>query len=606
MKTNILDLIDFEKVNTLLEGFNKSTGFVTAILDLKGNVLSKSGWRQICTEFHRVHPETSKKCTVSDTELAGKLAEGEKYHFYKCLNGLVDVAVPIVIKGEHIANLFSGQLFFEEPDRQFFKKQAVKYRFNEKIYIKALDNVPVVSQEKVKTAMDFLLNMTHLISEMTLQKMEQMELNEAIRKSEERWQFAIEGNGDGLWDWNLQTNEVFFSKQWKAMLGYDDIEIKDNFDEWGKRVHPEDLASAIEAIESYLNNDTDFFSIEHRLQCKNESYKWIVSRGKIIARTKEGKPLRFIGTHTDITGRKQAEEALKLSEEKFSKAFHNSPDIIMLTSIPDGRVIEVNNTMEKLSGFSHDEIIGKATSELQIWANPEDRERYFEILKRNNQVRDMEVGFRIKSGEIKNVIISGEIIQLQDGEYILAVIHDITERKKVDEALHKSEQEFRSLAESMPQIVWATRADGWNIYFNQQWIDYTGLTLEESSGHGWNKPFHPDDQQSAWDAWQNAVNNSGIYSLEVRLRRYDGEYRWWLVRGVPLINEEGEILKWFGTFTDIEDIKKAEEQNQKQLSELKRYNATMVDREIKMIQLKQEINDYCRQLNLPEKYSIPT
>ena len=128
------------------------------------------------------------------------------------------------------------------------------------------------------------------------------------------------------------------------------------------------------------------------------------------------------------------------------------------------------------------------------------------------------------------------------------------------EALSTSEKEFRSLAESMPQIVWITRADGWNIYFNQQWVDYTGLTLEESYGHGWNKPFHPDDQQRAWDAWQNAVTNNGTYSLECRLRAADGTYRWWLVRGVPVVNEKGEITKWFGTCTDIEEFKRVEAQ----------------------------------------------
>jgi len=155
MKTIILEQIDFEKVNALLEGFNKSTGFVTAILDLDGNVLSKSGWRQICTEFHRVNPETSKRCTISDTVLAGKIAAGEKYHFYKCLNGLVDVAVPIVIRGEHIANLFSGQFFFEEPDSNFFDKQAQKYGFDKSVYLKALGDVPVVSEEKVKQQWGF-------------------------------------------------------------------------------------------------------------------------------------------------------------------------------------------------------------------------------------------------------------------------------------------------------------------------------------------------------------------------------------------------------------------------------------------------------------------
>ncbi len=96
MKTKNLAYLDFERVNTLLEGFNKSTGFVTAIVDPEGNVLSKSGWRNICTEFHRIHPETAARCTLSDTMLAHEMNEGERYRAYTCLNGLVDVAMPIV------------------------------------------------------------------------------------------------------------------------------------------------------------------------------------------------------------------------------------------------------------------------------------------------------------------------------------------------------------------------------------------------------------------------------------------------------------------------------------------------------------------------------
>lgn len=198
MKTKILELIDFEKVNTLLEGFNQSTGFVTAILDLEGNVLSKSGWRQICTEFHRVHSETSKRCTISDTVLASEMGKGEKYHFYKCLNGLVDVAVPIIIKGEHIANLFSGQFFFEQPDYSFFQKQAAEFDFNEAVYLKALGDVPIISQDKVKTVMDFLLNMTQLISDMTFQRLELIELNESLRESEETYRMLFESINDSI------------------------------------------------------------------------------------------------------------------------------------------------------------------------------------------------------------------------------------------------------------------------------------------------------------------------------------------------------------------------------------------------------------------------
>jgi PAS domain S-box-containing protein len=198
MKTKILEYIDFEKVNTLLEGFNQSTGFVTAILDLDGNILSKSGWRQICTEFHRVNFETSQRCRISDTILAGKLAEGEKYHFYKCLNGLVDIAVPIIIRGEHIANLFSGQFFFEEPDSSFFQKQAAEFDFNESVYMKALGDVPVIPEEKVKTVMEFLLSMTYLISDMTFQRLELMELNEALRINEERYRLVQENSMDAI------------------------------------------------------------------------------------------------------------------------------------------------------------------------------------------------------------------------------------------------------------------------------------------------------------------------------------------------------------------------------------------------------------------------
>jgi PAS domain S-box-containing protein len=141
---------------------------------------------------------------------------------------------------------------------------------------------------------------------------------------------------------------------------------------------------------------------------------------------------------------------------------------------------------------------------------------------------------------------------------VVIVIRDITERRRAAEALQTSLEEFRTLAEAMPQIVWITGADGGNLYFNQHWVDYTGLTLEESLGHGWNKPFHPDDQQRAWHAWQHATATVGTYVLECRMRRADGEFRWWLIRGVPLRDTTGRVLKWFGTCTDIHDLKLAE------------------------------------------------
>jgi diguanylate cyclase (GGDEF)-like protein/PAS domain S-box-containing protein len=143
-------------------------------------------------------------------------------------------------------------------------------------------------------------------------------------------------------------------------------------------------------------------------------------------------------------------------------------------------------------------------------------------------------------------------------QHILGLGLDMTERWQAAEALRQSEERFRTLAETVPQIVWMTRADGWCIYFNQRWVDYTGRSLEESYGHGWTIPFHPDDRRRAWDAWQLAVQTDGVYALECRLRRADGVYRWWLIRGVSLHDAKGQVVNWFGTCTDITAIKEHE------------------------------------------------
>ncbi len=122
--------------------------------------------------------------------------------------------------------------------------------------------------------------------------------------------------------------------------------------------------------------------------------------------------------------------------------------------------------------------------------------------------------------------------------------------------------DFATLADFVPQLVWMCMPDGLNIYFNRRWVDYTGLTLEESYGRGWNTPFHPDDKQLAWDAWNRAVQSGGEYrySVECRLRAADGSYRRFLIRGEPMCNTSGGILRWLGTCTDVEGLRQESEQ----------------------------------------------
>lgn len=145
---------------------------------------------------------------------------------------------------------------------------------------------------------------------------ERIKAEETLRKSEQRWQFALEGSGDGVWDWNALTNEVYFSKQWKAMLGYSGSEVGTNLDEWEKRVHPDDLAGCVSDLQKHFSGETEIYVNEHRMLCKDGSYKWILDRGKVVEWTEDGKPGRVIGTHSDITPRKMLEEHLRQAIEK--------------------------------------------------------------------------------------------------------------------------------------------------------------------------------------------------------------------------------------------------------------------------------------------------
>ena len=133
------------------------------------------------------------------------------------------------------------------------------------------------------------------------------------------------------------------------------------------------------------------------------------------------------------------------------------------------------------------------------------------------------------------------------------------QRLKAEAELRQSEQQFHTLAELVPQLVWICSPDGSNIYCNQRWVSYTGMAPGENTGGDWEFPFHPDDRHPAWTTWNHRSGDIGSHRMECRLRAKDGSYRWFLADRAPLVDDEGNILKWFGTFTDIEDLKRAEE-----------------------------------------------
>ncbi|MBI5142658.1 MAG: PocR ligand-binding domain-containing protein [Nitrospirae bacterium] len=180
-----VELVDINELRELCESFTAFTDAVTAILDLEGNILVATGWQDICTRFHRVNPQTACRCTESDTVLAGQLKKGETYNVYKCKNGLVDVAVPIIVGGEHIANFFTGQFFFQSPNEEPFVVQAEEFGFDKRSYLDALHKVPVFSEQQVRIMMEFFTRLARIIGEMGLAGKRLEESNRELRKYHE-------------------------------------------------------------------------------------------------------------------------------------------------------------------------------------------------------------------------------------------------------------------------------------------------------------------------------------------------------------------------------------------------------------------------------------
>jgi PAS domain S-box-containing protein len=258
--------------------------------------------------------------------------------------------------------------------------------------------------------------------------------NAELRESEFRWKFAIEGSGDGVWDWNLQTDRAAYSSRWKEMLGYSDVDILPTNHEWVSRIHPEDQAYVAGAIQAYLEGKTEIYVVEYRLRCKDESYKWILGRGMVVSRSEDGKPLRMIGTHTDITERKQAEEALRESELRFSLFMENLPACAYIKD-EQGRHIFVNAALTTQTMTTVGSLLGKANGDLwpkDIAAKLDSADAAV-ITSRSPLTIEEDV---LMNNAVRTYLTTKFSIERANGETFLAgVSFDITERKQAEAEL---------------------------------------------------------------------------------------------------------------------------------------------------------------------------
>jgi len=310
------DIIDAPDIQLLIDSFYELVPVPMAMIDINGKVLVGAGWQDICTKFHRVHPETSRYCIESDTQLSSGVPQGE-FKLYKCKNGMWDIATPIIIGGKHLGNLFSGQFFFDdEPlDYEYFRSQARKYGFDEDEYIAALERVPRISKKRLDKGMAFYTKLADMLSRLSYSNIrlerslyEREVLTNSLREGEERLKRAQEIAHLGSWELDLIKNELTWSDEVYRIFGLIPQEFSATYEAFLERVHPEDRKAVDDAYTGSLREGRDTYEIEHRIVRKGTGeIRYVHERCEHI-RDESGKIVRSIGMVHDITERKQAEQ----------------------------------------------------------------------------------------------------------------------------------------------------------------------------------------------------------------------------------------------------------------------------------------------------------
>lgn len=334
--------------------------------------------------------------------------------------------------------------------------------------------------------------------------LERKRVEDALRKSEDRLAHAQRIAHLGHWDWDIQTNEMFWSDETYRILGLYPQESMATYETFLRAIHGDDRSlvnnSVNEAI--YLQKP---LSIEHRIVLPYGAERTVHQQGEVTL-DDEGKPLRMVGTLHDITERRRVEDALRQMEEKFSKAFHASPDWVVMSSASDGCYMEVNDAFLSLTGYSRDEIIGNTSVSLGIWVDPAERIRMLKRLDEYGTVRNLEVKFRMKSGDVRTMLWSADVIDYKGEACLIAVARDVTEQRELEDELVKSQaelykkheelthlfqlvengkKEWQFTIDQLDSMVILADADGRIKRCNRAFRELTGCTYEQLIGRQW-------------------------------------------------------------------------------------------------------------------------
>ncbi|MGD1117948.1 MAG: PAS domain S-box protein, partial [Dehalococcoidales bacterium] len=383
---------------------------------------------------------------------------------------------------------------------------------------------------------------------------ERKRMEQAQRESEEKFAAAFHSSPDMITISNMnKDNYIEVNDSFVRNTGYTREELVGHpVGEINMFANPQESEKMARLLQEqgYIRNEEFSFKIK-----SGEIRAWLCSADVI---TIGGEPCT-IAVATDITERKQAQQAQRESEEKFAAAFHSSPDMIIITSLTDGKYIDVNESFVQNTGYTREEFIGHTVNEFDLWADPAEAESFLRIFQEQNKVRNQVYRFRCKSGEIRTWLCSADFVTIGGQTRMLAVAADITERKKAEEALQESEEKFSKAFYSSPFSVSISRlGDGAFIDVNDRFLRDKGYTREEIIGHSSKSLNIWANHDQALNIMQTVKGGGQIHNMEAQFLTKSGDVRTGLI-SADIINIKNEPCMMVIN-SDITQQKQAEEQ----------------------------------------------
>ncbi len=375
---------------------------------------------------------------------------------------------------------------------------------------------------------------------------EEYMMREKLRQNEERLNFAMMVKNDGMWDWNLITNKSFFDHRYYTMAGYAPDEFPQTFKGWAQNVHPDDLQASKDAIKAYLNGESDKFNIEFRFRRKDGSWMWILGKGKIVEKDEKGTPARMVGTHTDITERKQAEKELQNSKQQLLTILNGSNAYVYIADMQTHEILFVNET--GLKAWGKDIIGEKCYEALQGFDKP------CSFCTNNRLIDENSQPTGIYAWEFQNNInkrwydIRDSAISWTDGRLVrMEVVIDITDRKLSQQKIQESEERFQKMLALIPDMISIHDKDFNIIYSN--WNGFAAVDEEKRRLHTkCYLTYRGLDEICSDCRVKEVLETKKAFQTEVALP--DGT--WIDLRVIPVLDNNGEIeliVEWVRDIT---------------------------------------------------------